>query len=510
MSVRIVNYRQGFATNSSSTHYVLVGVENPPPCDSRLSVDSARRHLGEGAVDQFDGPLSAIVDLLSASCGPYEFGWNPSIISSRDAKRRYLATTAYESVPHAMRDTLGVEVARFVDPDFDDEWAYVDHQSCMDMPWTWDGSSLDLVFLGAMRDFFDRQDVVILTGNDNGESPLDYVDGAEWRGLWVDANSNRPASQRPVARREANDIWTIFNRSTGNRLTVALGDSETPERYSAPMLMDVKITDRCPFGCAHCYQGSTPAGHHAKLGDVRRLANEAADMRVFEVAIGGGEPTKHPYFVGILKLFRARGIVPNFTTFATDWLRDRRKRDRILSHCGAFAYSLDTRRAEEDLREFRSLLRREDRSKATIHLVAGTLPPAEIVRLVRLAEELGIAGVTLLGYKATGRAPEVPPHPYADGSWVAELIATPRWKLPDRLGIDTLLAAQMESVLQKFGQPRWLYSTREGDASMYVDLVSSQAGPSSYHPDRMIKHVNLCDSWDAIQVVDNADGRTRR
>jgi hypothetical protein len=490
MNVRILNYGRGFATNSSGIHYPLFGVADPP------------------------GDWHAWAPDYDAHEDRYHFGWGPAIVSSLAAKRRYLAATVFENVPHSVRSTLGVEVARFVDPEFDGSgFVHVDHQARMDLPWTWHGPGApDRDFLDAMRDFFDRPDVVIAIGGDNdeGERSPDFDGGKEWRGPFVDQDPNRPAALRPVARQEADGVWTIFDRGAGNRLTVAFGEREAPERYPAPMLMDVKITDRCPFGCVHCYQGSTPEGRHAKLGDVRRLAEEAADLRVFEVAIGGGEPTKYPYFFGILKFFRARGIVPNFTTFATDWLRDRRKRDRILSHCGAFAYSLDTRRAEEDLREFSDLLNDEDHQKATIHLVAGTLPPMEIVRLVKLASDLEIPGVTLLGYKATGRAPCAPPHPYVDSSWIAELIASRSYDLPDRIGIDTLLAAQMEGVLQRYRQPRWLYSTREGDASMYVDLVSGKAGPSSYHPGRMIDHVDLRTSWDAIQVVDNAEERTKR
>jgi MoaA/NifB/PqqE/SkfB family radical SAM enzyme len=486
MKVRIVNCGRGFATNSSGVHYPIFGVESPPKDYRRWS-------------PWYDPEK----DL-------YCFGQTPEILASAAAKRRYLAATAYEGVPQSAQPTLGIEIARLVDPKFDGlGFVHVDHEGLMDLPWTWrDPGAPDRDFLEAMCAFFDRSDVVMAIGGDNDESgrPPNVDGGTEWRGPRTDHDPNRPAARRPVARRESDHVWTIFDRTRGNRLTIAFGDYEAPDRYPAPMLMDVKITDRCPFGCAHCYQGSAPHGLHARLPVVRRLAAEAAGMKVFEVALGGGEPTGHPHFIGALKLFRARGIVPNFTTFAADWLRDRRKRDRILYYCGAFAYSLDTRRAEEDLREFAALLNDEGREKATIHLVAGTLPPKEIVQLVRLARELAIPGVTLLGYKATGRAAIDPPHPYSDGSWIAELIASPRHQLPYRMGIDTLLAAQMESVLREYDQPSWLYSTREGDVSMYVDLVGRKAGPSSYHLEQMIDHVDLRSSWDAIQVVDNADG----
>jgi uncharacterized radical SAM superfamily Fe-S cluster-containing enzyme len=101
---------------------------------------------------------------------------------------------------------------------------------------------------------------------------------------------------------------------------VRLWRAECPRAGAVPELLDVSITDYCATGCPFCYRGSTEAGQHASTSYLRRLAAACGEAGVFEVAIGGGEPTEHPDFVEILRAFRDAGVVPNFTTRNVDYL----------------------------------------------------------------------------------------------------------------------------------------------------------------------------------------------
>ncbi|MDJ0761506.1 MAG: radical SAM protein [Myxococcota bacterium] len=109
--------------------------------------------------------------------------------------------------------------------------------------------------------------------------------------------------------------------------------------YNAPTLADFQITTRCPAGCAHCYASSTPEGTHVGLADAERVFDELSKNGVTQVAIGGGEPLCHPDLAQLLKMCRARGMVPSLTTngiyFDEDTLAT------LEQYCGAVALSLE-------------------------------------------------------------------------------------------------------------------------------------------------------------------------
>lgn len=104
-----------------------------------------------------------------------------------------------------------------------------------------------------------------------------------------------------------------------------------------PELMDISITNWCDKGCSFCYKSSTKCGEHMALDDYKRVIDQAAEMRTFQVALGGGNPNQHPNFLEILEYTATKGVVPNYTT------NGRGLSDEVLSatrkYCGAVAVS---------------------------------------------------------------------------------------------------------------------------------------------------------------------------
>jgi sulfatase maturation enzyme AslB (radical SAM superfamily) len=97
-----------------------------------------------------------------------------------------------------------------------------------------------------------------------------------------------------------------------------LHDNTKPmKELKYPEFYDIKITNMCNGGCPYCYQNSTPDAEFT-MDMVVKIKNYFEPMtmneRPFQVAIGGGEPTLHPYFMEILRTFKTLGIVPNYTT----------------------------------------------------------------------------------------------------------------------------------------------------------------------------------------------------
>lgn len=452
LRVKILNVRYGLATNSSSTHSLVF---LPPGVSSR----------GSGSDGQ-------------------EYGWDFFQLTDRDAKLAYLSQSLYQQLRATVADLSAASIARDwtgVSPAGD---GYVDHQSELTFPMDWAGKPLDREFFEAFKNFALRDDMVICGGNDNTvERPEALDDGGRDTGMFglIPLESYHTPT---VARRDGS-YWTLFNRANGHKTRLTFEGTEwtgMPVRSAAPELVDVKITDHCPFGCSYCYQDSTHDGKHGSEDWIRRLAYALGEMRVFEVAIGGGEPTLHPKFVEILRAFRSQHVVPNFTTKNLAWLRDAKKRDEIMAQAGAFAYSVETAKDVEMLAEALKAAGVEpdqDRAsggRATVQHVVGVAAEKEFRAILNACSEHGIT-LTLLGYKMVGRGPSFGTKP--SSRWL-DIVAAVTKKKYLRVGIDTALADRHWNDLIRAGVPAYMMTRKEGQFSCYIDAVERKMHVSSY------------------------------
>ncbi len=189
-------------------------------------------------------------------------------------------------------------------------------------------------------------------------------------------------------------------------------DEETLGHFlSAPSLMDFQITASCNQACPQCYASSRPNGSHVAWTDARRAFLEMREVGVCQVAIGGGEPLRHPRLQDLLALVRDLGMVPNVTTTGIDMTASQRQ--ALARHCGAVALSLEGVGERFALRRRQGFAVFEKQVKilldAGINLVlqitlsAGNIDelPA-IIDYVRDVEPL--YGVIFLAHKPVGRA----------------------------------------------------------------------------------------------------------
>jgi hypothetical protein len=448
--MKIHNVRLGFATNSSSTHSIIL--------------------LPEG---KRSGDFETDEDM--------EFGWGWWTAGTAEAKRNYLAVQMAVALrrvmPHhyvpVVMDALWGENGTAI------EEGYVDHQSAFSMPtrrcrkvWM-SHESPDEEFFLDLRRFLLRDDVLILGGNDNEDGPhkhssegeevlLPFVDNGPWR-----------------SRRDPAGFWTLFNPASGAKVRFSFDDlAATPTGTFAPELVDLKVTDFCRNNCRFCYQDSDEKGEHASMQNIGRLAYALGELGVFEVAIGGGEPMEHPDFLEILDIFQRNGIVANFTTRETDWLRDEARRERIMSRCGGFALSAGTPHDVEDLRtifDYHGI----PSDGVHVHIVMGTVSRTEFEEMLRTCHDAGFRA-TLLGWKSAGRACKRKPKPY---DWWMDAVREEaerdgRYWLSPWIGIDTALAQQSGGKLSDI--PKCCYYLEEGRWSCYIDAVKFRMARSSY------------------------------
>jgi len=459
--MKIHNVRLGHANNSSSSHSLLL--LNP-------GVKDVRSRGAEGG----------------------DFGWNFFTAASSEDKAMYLAVTLEQQLCHELGDFAGRAVTKEILGINMEKDMYVDHQSTLMMPRYFTGDfgrrkGVHVEFVRALDQFLMRSDVVILGGNDNtdekhplaskGREVLEFIPREE-------------SSENFIARQDDQGYWVLFNKQTGAKVRFSFADpTDTfqPDRSSAPELVDLKITDHCTFGCRFCYQGSTGDGKHGDKARIIQLISDLADLEVLELAIGGGEPTLYPGFEGLLKNAKAHDINVNFTTRNLKWLESADQTAGIMEGARTFAFSVHS---PYEVQQLNTLLVKRDLEHrgVTAQVVMGTLGIDEIVQILEYAGECHM-GVTLLGYKTTGRGLDYlrenkqynQRYNYHDREVFDQIVKAAR-KHRVRLCIDTVLAASWQKFLKSAGIRDKTYYTEEGRYSCYIDASGATPliGPSSY------------------------------
>jgi radical SAM protein with 4Fe4S-binding SPASM domain len=91
-----------------------------------------------------------------------------------------------------------------------------------------------------------------------------------------------------------------------------------PRSLAAPETIHFSVTGRCDQACAGCFYSARPGSdveaNDAPFALFEKVVAEAARAKVFQMALGGGEPLLHPCIVEMVRLAREHGIVPNLTT----------------------------------------------------------------------------------------------------------------------------------------------------------------------------------------------------
>ena len=99
---------------------------------------------------------------------------------------------------------------------------------------------------------------------------------------------------------------------------VARQTTAPPRSLAAPETIHFSVTGRCDQACTGCFYSARPgspvAAKDAPWALFERVVLEAEQARVFQIALGGGEPLLHPRLVDMVRLAREHSVVPNLTT----------------------------------------------------------------------------------------------------------------------------------------------------------------------------------------------------
>ena len=428
--MNIYNIRLGHACNSSSSHSVIWFDGNPQ-------------------TDETSG-----------------FGWENFVAADTESRRNYAALLVLSklNIPYFDYGVNGAMLKAFAKEGLGvdlPEGAYIDHQSAQDKFHIPSGqySTINMEFAKEFVSWFTNAPIAILGGNDNDDEPNPMH------------SINDPVpfiySMKGKARKDpVYKCWTVFDPESGNKVRLDFSDkrAEAPDRSSLPELVDLKISDYCPYDCSFCYMGSTINGKHGDINFIGSIVDKLRDMQVFEVAIGGGEPTLHPQFIEITEWI-SNFANCNFTTKSLAWLRDPEQAKHIVKNCSAFAFSVGYDSDIEKL--YNAWHPYKDSIQAVAQVVVETMPDWQLERILLEAKRFQIP-VTLLGFKETGRGGSFEK---VKCDW-KKVVKKAGYK---SIGIDTVLAKELPPEFDKT-----FFHTKEGAWSMYVDAVEKTAGPSSY------------------------------
>ena len=451
-NLTIFNLRSGFANNSSSTHSVIFF---PPETDTSN---------------------------MKSDCDS-DFGWQNFTLSDIEDKKHYLLATLKGNIEYDLNSSyLSAILNSWCDTDLSDddiEHAYVDHQSLITLPRTFDGTAVHQDYFNEIQKILLASNTVIIGGNDNDDGNPTFEKHSQFAKRLDDVFE----TEGPVYTAKFDSIhqyWTLFNRFNGNKIRMTFTKEGTvpviPVKAETPDLVDVKITDFCAFGCAFCYQGSTTNGKHTSLFDIETIIRCLAENEVFEIAYGGGEPTQHPDFVNIITKTREHHIIPNFTTKNMGWLK--KNLWEIKDIFGSFAYSISYKCEVEKLASIREFYEIENH-RVAVQLVMGTMSLNSILDIIEECVKYRMP-ITLLGFKTQERGIGFSQYPYE--GWLAAVknLKDAKGLHNLKLGIDTALVQQSEAELIEAKIPEFMYHRDEGMFSWYIDAVAKKHGPSSY------------------------------
>lgn len=466
--IRVHNLRAGFATNSSSSHSVVI-----------LPDDL----VGKVWDQDIDGGLN--------------FGWERFVLASPEAKMRYLLAqlltatarydnTTYERVTTPEHERFYERFAQEIGEIGREEDFGIDHQSLMAVPMGTDQTSLD-----ALIRYFKSPKIVILGGNDNSD-PFQPFDGVTPDPL----GSALLTGDRGGRVKMDKGHFILFSQENGNKVRISFDDtSEAYLKSTTPELVDLKITDYCAKGCRFCYQSSTTKGVHAPFETITKTVDMLAKMGVFEIAIGGGEPTTHPRFQDIMIYIRAAGIVPNFTTL-NDALPDNPGLMSAAEMAGGIGVSCLSAKDLELVRRIGKNFNRWSGPKVMAQHVLGAVPLDVTGEFLSQAFAARIP-VLLLGYKEVGFGKNHVRHDSGEVATFLKLAVARQDGVA--LSVDTALVDRFPDLPAALGAPKALVSSPEGKFSCYIDAVTGKMAASSYvEPETMDDLVLDVDAFEAL------------
>ena len=114
----------------------------------------------------------------------------------------------------------------------------------------------------------------------------------------------------------------------------------------APESVHLTVTTKCNLDCPLCYETNKDKSEMPKEA-IFALINKLAGMKVFQLALGGGEPFLREDIIDIIKYCSSQGIIPNITTNGT--LINKATIEQLKNKVGGISVSMNGYSSETNM-----------------------------------------------------------------------------------------------------------------------------------------------------------------
>ena len=472
------NFRQGLATNSSSTHSLIYKND-----------DELFKDLNIFELDFYDR-------------------YDNTIAASREAKIKYvLACIMYNEPLVKIMSQFYPEMKQYfpkIKSEMEEKTEYgfgMYYRGDMQFNNNLEAS------VAFLRKVIDTPDIIIIGGSDETDFVYDTIAGHVevpspdnlWGGkadgitkngtYWIGYGTTDDRIVSDKGRDDDDNIANEIKNSFDGRVRFSMSKTDEciPEY---PELIDLKITNMCEHGCPFCYMNATKDGKHADIAFLKRTVSSfgsPSDSKYHrcEFSIGGGNILLYPELEKLFSFIHSKGHIVNVTIKADDIdkiLDDEKLRSVFSKYVNGIGVSvLDV----SDIKKINKIYGYTAQLDYTLHkkyIVAHLIP--ELLGKDKtldikdaLFENKYWIPILFLGYKQTGRATK-PVDKFTEYD-LDDLFEGYR-----KISVDTTFANTYIDYIKTHFSYKYSITNMEGEYSMYIDGVDEKAYKSSYNLDK--------------------------
>ena len=290
------------------------------------------------------------------------------------------------------------------------------------------------------------------------------------------------------------NYFVSINLDNGTKIRETINPNATEFVADFPESADVKITNRCPYNCAFCHEGSNINGKHS---DALHSHVWNTFCPYTEVALGGGSVTGYPDLVPLLERLKSLHLIPNITVRQEEFMSNlpliRKLTDEKLIY--GLGISLSNPNQEDFIKTVKEF------PNAVIHVINGIVSLTELRKLAN-----NNLKILILGYKEVRKGKIllansaqntiINNNKEALYAFLPKII-TERWF--DVVSFDNLAIKQLNSKGRFVSDEDWetIYMGDDGldgeqtSASMYIDLVENEFARNSCDVDHRMPVGNM-------------------
>ena len=290
------------------------------------------------------------------------------------------------------------------------------------------------------------------------------------------------------------NYFVSINLDNGTKIRETINPNATEFVADFPESADVKITNRCPYNCAFCHEGSNINGKHS---DALHSHVWNTFCPYTEVALGGGSVTGYPDLVPLLERLKSLHLIPNITVRQEEFMSNlpliRKLTDEKLIY--GLGISLSNPNQEDFIKTVKEF------PNAVIHVINGIVSLTELRKLAN-----NNLKILILGYKEVRKGKIllansaqntiINNNKEALYAFLPKII-TERWF--DVVSFDNLAIKQLNPKGRFVSDEDWetIYMGDDGldgeqtSASMYIDLVEDEFARNSCDVDHRMPVGNM-------------------